>query len=36
MNNIDNIMPEYESSDDEKPRVNEKNKGEGANLTGWS
>ena len=30
-----NILPDYESSDEEKPRVNEK-KDTGANLTGWN
>jgi hypothetical protein len=34
---MDNIMPEYESSDEEKPRVaNEQKKDFGANLTGWN
>ncbi len=32
---MDNVLPDYESSDDEKPRVNEK-KDTGANLTGWN
>lgn len=34
-NNMDNVLPDYDSSDDEKPRVNEK-KDTGANLTGWN
>lgn len=33
---MDNIMPEYESSDDEKPKVGEKKNDFGANLTGWN
>ena len=32
---MDNVLPDYDSSDDEKPRVNEK-KDTGANLTGWN
>ena len=32
---MDNVLPDYESSDEEKPRVNEK-KDTGANLTGWN
>jgi hypothetical protein len=30
------IMPEYESSDEEKPRENLNKKDQGANLTGWN
>ena len=30
------IMPEYESSDDEKPKENQSKKDQGANLTGWN
>lgn len=30
------IMPEYESSDDEKPKENVPKKDQGANLTGWN
>lgn len=33
---MDNVMPDYESSDDEKPRVNDKKDIGGANLTGWN
>ena len=32
---MDNVMPDYDSSDEEKPRQNEK-KDTGANLTGWN
>jgi ATP-dependent RNA helicase UAP56/SUB2 len=30
------IMPEYESSDEEKPKEDPKKKEQGANLTGWN
>lgn len=30
------IMPEYESSDEEKPKENPTKKDQGANLTGWN
>lgn len=30
------IMPEYESSDEEKPKENLNKKDQGANLTGWN
>jgi superfamily II DNA/RNA helicase len=30
------IMPEYESSDDEKPKEVQNKKDQGANLTGWN
>lgn len=30
------IMPEYESSDEEKPKENVSKKDQGANLTGWN
>ena len=30
------IMPEYESSDDEKPKGEIGKKDQGANLTGWN
>jgi ATP-dependent RNA helicase UAP56/SUB2 len=30
------IMPEYESSDEEKPKENPNKKDQGANLTGWN
>lgn len=29
-------MPEYESSDEEKPKENQQKKDQGANLTGWN
>ena len=29
-------MPEYESSDEEKPKENQNKKDQGANLTGWN
>jgi len=29
-------MPEYESSDEEKPKENLNKKDQGANLTGWN
>jgi len=30
------IIPEYDSSDDEKPKENQQKKDQGANLTGWN
>jgi hypothetical protein len=33
---MDNALPDYESSDDEKPRVNNEKKDTGANLAGWN
>lgn len=33
---MDNVLPDYESSDDEKPRVNNDKRDTGANLAGWN
>ena len=32
---MNDIVPEYESSDEEKPKSNVQKKDQGANLTGW-
>lgn len=33
---MNDIVPEYESSDDEKPKQGAQKKDQGANLTGWN